>query len=121
MLRSGDTNHAAPRASRGLSGYGGREFLAALRELWKEPQGRESKPHRIKALDLRSPAVGPELERSGPRTLTLEAEGRGWAGRVGREGSQVWSWGGAKSRRKQNVEFSRRQTRQPRCESAARC
>lgn len=109
-----------PRASQGLSGYDGREFLAALRELRRKPQGRVPKPRQIRALDIRSPAVGPELERSCPRTLTLEAEGRGWAGRIGREGSQVWSWGGAKSRRKQNVEFSRRQTWEPRRESAAR-
>ena len=71
------------------------------------------------ALDILSPALGPGQARRCPRTLALEAAGRGRPGRVGREGSQVWSWGGARSRRKQNVEFSRHQTWERRRESTA--
>ncbi|CAD7681757.1 unnamed protein product [Nyctereutes procyonoides] len=55
-----------------------------------------------------SPAVGPGPERSCPRTRAREAGGSG------REGSQVWGWGGARSRRERNVEISRRQTWEPR-------
>lgn len=57
----------------------------------------------------RAPPEGPSIfaahpwgagqARTGPRTLTLEAAERGQPGPVRREGSQVWSWGGARSER----------------------
>lgn len=89
LLQSRDTESSAPRAFQGLSGYGGREFLATLRELRREPQGWVPMPRRRGAPDIRSPALGPGQARRCPRALSLEAAGRGRPGRVGWEGSKV--------------------------------
>lgn len=56
-LQSAETVHAAPRAFQGLSGYSGREFLAALRELRREPRGRVPTPRRRGALHVHRPAL----------------------------------------------------------------
>ncbi|XP_077746035.1 uncharacterized protein LOC144308964 [Canis aureus] len=104
---SGDTDGAAPGASQGPSGSAGGGLLAALRERRESPGASAQAPPR-RARGTGSPAVGPGPERSCPRTLAREAGGSG------REGSPGWGWGGARSRREQNVEISRRQTWEPR-------
>lgn len=85
----------------------GRRTAGRAQGAKREPRGSAQAPPR-RARGTGSPAVGPGPERSCPRTLAREAGGSG------REGSPGWGWGGARSRREQNVEISRRQTWEPR-------
>lgn len=91
------TLRAAPRAFPGLRGHGGREFLAARRA---EPQGGRPRSARG-ALDIRSPPLGRRAGAEGSPHAHPRGSGKGAAGPVRREGSQVWSWGGARSEREQ--------------------
>lgn len=108
------TLHAAPRAFQELSGYGGREFLAALRELRREPQGGCPRSARGGLWIFAAHPRGPGQARRCPHTLTPQAAERGQLAPVRREGSQVWSWGGARREREQKPrKFSRRATWEP--------